>query len=106
MTPFFKDNYRALGRFFDHAELITRVIVLDNDPQEIHDAMEAARHLADRHDLRFALTTDVDVMKTFDNKYKYLRNNMRKDHAFEALALWNHDDTHLQMGLHHHHDHN
>ena len=41
----------------------------------MHEANEAARHLTNRYDLRFAYSGDEDVMKDFDNKHHYLRNN-------------------------------
>jgi len=38
--------------------LKTRVIILEKEPRQIHDALEAARHLADRYDLRFGFSRD------------------------------------------------
>ena len=92
-TPFFKENYPPLGSFFVHQELTTRVIILDQDPKEVHEANEAARHLANRYDLRFAYSGDEDVMKDFDSKHHYLRNNQLRNGAFEALVVANHDDV-------------
>ena len=100
MTPFFKDHYPPLGSFFEHSELVTRVFVLDQDSKETHDAYEAARHLADRHDLRFAFSGDLDLMKKFDKKYKYLTNNQKRYGAFEAMLLVNHDENFIHRGLH------
>jgi len=85
--------------------MTTRVIILDQDPKEVHEANEAARHLANRYDLRFAYSGDEDVMKEFDTKYRYLKNNQLRYGAFEALIVVNHDDEWTQMGLHPHHDH-
>ena len=65
-TSFFKNDYPALGSFYENTEFKTRVLVLDTDEQEVHDANEAARHLADRHDLRFGYSDNEEVMDLFD----------------------------------------
>lgn len=69
----------------------TRVIVLDQDAKELHDSNEAARHLADRHDLRFAFTSDKGVMDEYDKKYKYLTYNLKNTGEYEALVVINHE---------------
>ena len=77
VTDFFMENdFQQLGEFYDRTELRTRVIVLDQDDKEIHDANLAARHLADRHDLRLAFSGDQDVMQQYDKKYKSLTKNL------------------------------
>jgi hypothetical protein len=79
-----------LGEFYERTELRTRVLVLDKDEKELHDSNEAARHLADRHDLRFAFTSDDSVMTEYDTKYKYLTMNKQRTGEYEALVVINH----------------
>lgn len=91
VTDFYMENeFQQLGEFYDRTELRTRVVVLDQDDKEIHDAYEAARHLADRHDLRLAFSSDQDVMQAFDKKYQFLTRNQESTGAFEAMVLINH----------------
>lgn len=61
--------------------------------KELHNANLAARHLADRYDLRFAYSEDNDVMEDFDKKYRYLKNNRIRTGKFEALIVIDHDDN-------------
>jgi len=38
-TPFFRQNdYRELGSFFANSELRSKVLLLSDDPSEIHDS--------------------------------------------------------------------
>ena len=91
-SDFFMENdFQELGEFYDRTELRTRVVVLDQDDKEVHDAYEAARHLADRHDLRLAFSGDSDVMQSFDKEYKFLSRNLKETGAFEAMVLINHN---------------
>ena len=106
-TDFFMDNdFQELGEFYDRTELRTRVVVLDQDDKEVHDAHEAARHLADRHDLRLAFSGDSDVMQSFDKEFQFLSRNLKETGAFEAMVVVNHNQQRIQHGLHHHHNQN
>ena len=86
------NDYRELGSFFTNAEQLTRVLLLDDDDKEVHESMEVARHLADRHDLRFGHSGEYDVMHDFDKKYLFLTHNKKKYGEFESLILYNHID--------------
>jgi len=105
-TDFFKFNYPPMGSFYENAEFKTRVVVMNQDDKELHDAHEAARHLADRHDLRFGYSSDLSLMRAYDKKHNYLTRNFNKNGAFEALISINHQDEHVQMGLHPRHNKN
>lgn len=83
-------NQMLLGDFYHHAVLQTRVIVLDRDPKELHDANQAARHLADRHDLRFSFSRDPNLLAAYDQRTKYLTAHERMFKSYEALVLTNH----------------
>ena len=64
-----------MGSFYDNAEFKTRVVVMNQDSKELHEAHEAARHLADRHDLRFGYSSDENLMRSYDKKKGYLTHN-------------------------------
>ena len=98
-----------MGTFFVDSEFRTRVLVLDQDEKELHDSNIAARHLADRHDLRFGFVNDLQVMKKYDDEIHYLTENLKhneKSGSFEALVVYNHLQKKLAYGLHGYHNYN
>ena len=105
-TDFFVSQYPPLGKFYEEAEFKTRVLVLDQDEKELHDAYEAARHLADRHDLRFGFSSEEVVLRAYDKKTGALTHNFERNGAFEALVTVNHQEERVQMGLHPRHNKN
>lgn len=58
-----------IDEYWKKAELKARVLVLDKNPIEKHEANEAARHLADRFELRFGFSDDEFVLDDFDEKH-------------------------------------
>ena len=92
------NDYQELGSFYINSEQRTRVLLLDDDEKEVHESMEVARHLADRHDLRFGFSEDYEVLQDFDKKYQYLTRNKQMYGEFEALILYNHMRHQLSMG--------
>mmetsp|Transcript_7894 Transcript_7894/g.13238 ORF Transcript_7894/g.13238 Transcript_7894/m.13238 type:complete len:414 (+) Transcript_7894:157-1398(+) len=105
VTPFFLENpYQAQGSFFKNSELRTRALILDENMEEVHDAYLSARHLADRHDLRFAFSTNTQILKSFDKKFNFLTMNQRMNGEYEALVVFNHFEKKTQMGLHPNHN--
>jgi hypothetical protein len=84
-----------MGYFYDNAEFKTRVVVMNQDSKELHDANEAARHLADRQDLRFGYSSEETLMRIYDKKHKYLTHNFENSGSFEALISINHQDEHI-----------
>ena len=100
-----------MGTFFVDSEFRTRVLVLDQDEKELHESNDAARHLADRHDLRFGFVSDMQVMKRYDDEKHYLTENLNHGKgpmggAFEALVVYNHVTSSIAYGLHGHHNFN
>lgn len=89
-----------LDKLYDNSVLKTRVILLDKEPKEIHDHIEAAKHLADRYDLRFGFSRDDKVLQDYDNRYAYLTNHRMIFGTYETTLVVNHRDQHAQMGLH------
>jgi hypothetical protein len=84
-----------MGSYYDNAEFKTRVIVMNQDNKELHDAHEAARHLADRHDIRFGYSSDEALMRSYDKVHGYLTKNFKASGAFESLISINHQDEHI-----------
>ena len=73
---------------------------MDTDEEEVHDANEAAKHLADRHDLRFGYSDNEEVMVRFDKETHLLSRNQDEFGNYEALVTINHHKEKVGMGLH------
>lgn len=93
-----------LGDIFEHSVLKTRVLVLDQDAKELHDAQVAARHLADRVELRFGFNRDEAVLKEYDDKYHDLKNKKEMKGTYDGLVVINHRDNRVPMHLHFFHN--
>ena len=55
-----------------HPDNKKRVLVLDENINEKHEAEEAARHLADLPGLLFGYVGNRDVLEEFDKKHHFL----------------------------------
>ncbi len=97
------DNKKA---FYENQYLKTRVLVLDENINEKHEAEEAARHLADLPGLLFGYVGNRDVLEEFDIRHSFLSQNVMYaqngvhhrgiekksiDDAFEAVVIKNKD---------------
>ena len=95
-----------MGSFYENTEQKTRVLILDTDDEEVHEANEAAKHLADRHDLRFGYSNNDEIMARFDKETGLLSRNKNEFGEFETLVTVNHQNEKVGMGLHMRHSRN
>ena len=106
VTPFMKDNFLPMGPFFKHALQKSRVLIIDENKKEDHEAFMAARHLADRPEVRFAHSDHHEIIQDFGNilQFNWYGRNSENDDDAEGVFIWNHHDKKIQMGLHPHHN--
>jgi len=91
-TMFLGKDYPKLDSIYRRKNLKTRVLVLNRDNWKKHEAVQAARKLADRLELRFGYSSNDKVMKHFDAKYKYLSLNNQMNAGFQSVIVFNHEN--------------